>query len=183
MSLYLLSRNAQVEICRPRYPRQHRQIHLEHQQTIEVVGGTAMCSATNSAVVEASIKAMAAAAQAYRLKQEVQFEDAFELSIPGHGRFSGLKRPPSSSKPKVAAHCLPAYAGNLDVMTPGRTGHRQAHDTSNGGFSMSKKLYISDVTLRNAIRYQYSLEDVRAISSVWMRPRWTSVIWLATKKT
>ncbi|KAB0499128.1 acetaldehyde dehydrogenase (acetylating) [Pseudomonas vancouverensis] len=75
------------------------------------------------ALVEASIVEMAAAVQAYvpgyRLKQKVQFdvipEDA-PLNIPGLGKFSGLKTS-VFLEVEGAAHYLPAYAGNLDIMT------------------------------------------------------------------
>jgi acetaldehyde dehydrogenase len=55
----------------------------------------------------------------YRLKQEVQFErfgNNNPLHVPGLGDVSGLK---SSVYLEVegAAHYLPAYAGNLDIMT------------------------------------------------------------------
>ncbi|MBC3249468.1 MULTISPECIES: acetaldehyde dehydrogenase [Serratia] len=73
--------------------------------------------------VEASINEMAAAVQAYvpgyRLKQKVQFDvipaDA-PLNLPGIGRFSGLKTS-VFLEVEGAAHYLPAYAGNLDIMT------------------------------------------------------------------
>ncbi|CAI0838003.1 Acetaldehyde dehydrogenase [Serratia fonticola] len=73
--------------------------------------------------VEASINEMAAAVQAYvpgyRLKQQVQFDvipaDA-PLNLPGIGRFSGLKTS-VFLEVEGAAHYLPAYAGNLDIMT------------------------------------------------------------------
>ncbi len=46
-------------------------------------------------LVRASIEEMAAAVRAYvpgyRLKQEVQFDDVSDLSIPGQGKFSGLQ--------------------------------------------------------------------------------------------
>ncbi|ERK15042.1 Acetaldehyde dehydrogenase [Serratia fonticola AU-AP2C] len=73
--------------------------------------------------VEASINEMAAAVQAYvpgyRLKQQVQFDvipaDA-PLNLPWIGRFSGLKTS-VFLEVEGAAHYLPAYAGNLDIMT------------------------------------------------------------------
>ncbi|WP_076410649.1 acetaldehyde dehydrogenase (acetylating) [Shewanella sp. UCD-KL12] len=78
--------------------------------------------------VAASIEKMVAAVQSYvpgyRLKQQVQFE-RFEkdspLHIPGYGDFAGLK---SSVFLEVegAAHYLPAYAGNLDIMTSAALG-------------------------------------------------------------
>ncbi|WP_421547270.1 acetaldehyde dehydrogenase (acetylating) [Pseudomonas sp. QD4] len=73
--------------------------------------------------VAASIEEMAAAVQVYvpgyRLKQQVQFDpisaDA-PLYLPGIGRFSGLKTS-IFLEVEGAAHYLPAYAGNLDIMT------------------------------------------------------------------
>ena len=82
-----------------------------------------LSEAADQAQVEASIVEMAAAVQAYvpgyRLKQKVQFDLVPEnspVNIPGLGRFSGLK---TSIYLEVegAAHYLPAYAGNLDIMT------------------------------------------------------------------
>jgi len=60
----------------------------------------------------------------YRLKQEVQFEHFGAdnaLHIPGYGDFTGIK---SSIFLEVegAAHYLPAYAGNLDIMTSAALG-------------------------------------------------------------
>ena len=82
-----------------------------------------LSEAADQTLVEASIVEMAAAVQAYvpgyRLKQKVQFdvipEDA-PLNIPGLGRFSGLKTS-VFLEVEGAAHYLPAYAGNLDIMT------------------------------------------------------------------
>jgi acetaldehyde dehydrogenase len=77
----------------------------------------------DEAQVEASIEAMAAAVHAYvpgyRLKQKVQFDVIpanAPLTIPGLGRFGGLKTS-VFIEVEGAAHYLPAYAGNLDIMT------------------------------------------------------------------
>lgn len=60
----------------------------------------------------------------YSLKQEVQFEHysaSSPLHIPGYGDFTGMK---SSIFLEVegAAHYLPSYAGNLDIMTSAALG-------------------------------------------------------------
>ena len=55
----------------------------------------------------------------YRLKQEIQFErfgSNNPVKIPGLGEFEGLKSM-IFLEVEGAAHYLPAYAGNLDVMT------------------------------------------------------------------
>ena len=77
----------------------------------------------DQAKVEASVEEMAQAVQAYvpgyRLKQKVQFDVIPQdkpLLIPGHGLFSGLKTS-VFLEVEGAAHYLPAYAGNLDIMT------------------------------------------------------------------
>ena len=82
-----------------------------------------LSEAADQAEVEASIEAMAKAVNAYvpgyRLKQTVQFDVIPEdspLNIPGLGKFSGLKTS-IFIEVEGAAHYLPAYAGNLDIMT------------------------------------------------------------------
>lgn len=78
--------------------------------------------------IQKAVEDMVAKVQAYvpgyRLKQKVQFErfeSANLLNIPGYGQFTGLK---SSIFLEVegAAHYLPAYAGNLDIMTSAALG-------------------------------------------------------------
>lgn len=82
-----------------------------------------LSEAADQARIEASVEEMAVAVQAYvpgyRLKQKVQFDlipASAPLNIPGHGRFSGLKTS-IFLEVEGAAHYLPAYAGNLDIMT------------------------------------------------------------------
>jgi len=55
----------------------------------------------------------------YRLKQDVQFErfgSNNPVKIPGLGTFEGIKTS-VFLEVEGAAHYLPAYAGNLDIMT------------------------------------------------------------------
>ena len=55
----------------------------------------------------------------YRLKQEIQFEHFGAnnpVKIPGYGEFEGIKTT-VFLEVEGAAHYLPAYAGNLDIMT------------------------------------------------------------------
>jgi acetaldehyde dehydrogenase len=73
--------------------------------------------------IEASILEMEAEVQkyvkGYRLKQKVQFEvigDNAPVRIPGIGLATGLKTT-ILLEVEGAAHYLPAYAGNLDIMT------------------------------------------------------------------
>ncbi|HGM5492416.1 TPA: acetaldehyde dehydrogenase (acetylating) [Serratia fonticola] len=82
-----------------------------------------LSEAADQAKVEASINEMVVAVQAYvpgyRLKQKVQFDVIpadKPLNLPGIGRFSGLKTS-VFLEVEGAAHYLPAYAGNLDIMT------------------------------------------------------------------
>ncbi|MDH4550135.1 acetaldehyde dehydrogenase (acetylating) [Pseudomonas sp. BN607] len=73
--------------------------------------------------IERSIEDMVASVQSYvpgyRLKQKVQFEVMPEdapVNVPGLGKLSGLKTS-VFLEVEGAAHYLPAYAGNLDIMT------------------------------------------------------------------
>jgi len=87
-----------------------------------------LSDATDQAEVEKSVEEMAAAVQSYvpgyRLKQKVQFDVIPEdqpLNVPGLGHFSGLKTS-VFLEVEGAAHYLPAYAGNLDIMTSAALG-------------------------------------------------------------
>ena len=82
-----------------------------------------LSSGADEAEIEAAIVAMVAKVNGYvpgyRLKQKVQFErfgSNNPVVIPGIGTFEGIK---TSVYLEVegAAHYLPAYAGNLDIMT------------------------------------------------------------------
>ena len=84
--------------------------------------------------IDMSIRRMVAAVQGYvpgyRLKQEVQFERVppdKPVRIPGFGEFSGI-RSTIFLEVEGAAHYLPSYAGNLDIMTSAamRTGEMMA---------------------------------------------------------
>jgi acetaldehyde dehydrogenase len=77
----------------------------------------------DQAAIEESIGRMVAQVQSYvpgyRLKQRVQFDVVSPdqpLNIPGIGKMSGLKTS-VFIEVEGAAHYLPAYAGNLDIMT------------------------------------------------------------------
>jgi len=82
-----------------------------------------LSSGGDEAQIEASITAMVANVQSYvpgyRLKQKVQFErfgSNNPVHIPGVGTFEGIKTS-AFLEVEGAAHYLPAYAGNLDIMT------------------------------------------------------------------
>jgi acetaldehyde dehydrogenase len=71
------------------------------------------------AAVEAMVARVAAYVPGYRLKQEIQFEQFGPnnlVRIPGLGQFEGLKTS-IFLEVEGAAHYLPAFAGNLDIMT------------------------------------------------------------------
>ncbi|MCQ4241792.1 acetaldehyde dehydrogenase (acetylating) [Stutzerimonas stutzeri] len=100
-----------------------------------------MSERADQARVAASIEEMVAAIQAYvpgyRLKQQVQFDvipESAPLNIPGVGLRSGLKTS-IFLEVEGAAHYLPAYAGNLDIMTSAAlaTAERMAHSMLTAG--------------------------------------------------
>jgi acetaldehyde dehydrogenase len=82
-----------------------------------------LSSGGDEAAIEAAIIAMVAKVNTYvpgyRLKQRVQFErfgSNDPVQIPGLGSFEGVKTS-VFLEVEGAAHYLPAYAGNLDIMT------------------------------------------------------------------
>ena len=75
----------------------------------------------DTAAIERSIARMVDRVQSYvpgyRLKQKVQFEEMTQpVNVPGIGPTTGLKTS-VFLEVEGAAHYLPAYAGNLDIMT------------------------------------------------------------------
>ncbi|KCZ99623.1 acetaldehyde dehydrogenase [Hyphomonas polymorpha PS728] len=82
-----------------------------------------LSSGADEAVIEDAIKKMVEKVRSYvpgyRLKQAVQFErfgSNNPVRIPGLGEFQGIKTS-VFLEVEGAAHYLPAYAGNLDIMT------------------------------------------------------------------
>jgi acetaldehyde dehydrogenase len=80
-----------------------------------------LSAAADEQAIAQSVQRMVAAVQryvpGYRLKQDLQFDRVeLPLNIPGVGRLTGLKTS-IFLEVEGAAHYLPAYAGNLDIMT------------------------------------------------------------------
>ncbi|MFK7830624.1 MAG: acetaldehyde dehydrogenase (acetylating) [Congregibacter sp.] len=82
-----------------------------------------LCSGATEEAIESSVLAMIGEVShyvpGYRLKQKLQFEHFGPdnpAHIPGHGTFEGIKTT-IFLEVEGAAHYLPAYAGNLDIMT------------------------------------------------------------------
>ncbi|GAB3810775.1 hypothetical protein GCM10028820_00890 [Tessaracoccus terricola] len=69
-----------------------------------------------AASVRATVDAVAEYVPGYRLKQQVQFDAVENANVPVVGNFTGL-RVTVFLEVEGAADYLPAYAGNLDIMT------------------------------------------------------------------
>lgn len=87
-----------------------------------------LSSGAEEAAIEAAVVEMVARVRTYvpgyRLKQQVQFErfgPNNPVLIPGLGSFAGIKTS-VFLEVEGAAHYLPAYAGNLDIMTSAALG-------------------------------------------------------------
>jgi len=92
---------------------------------------------TISAAVHEMVAKVNAYVPGYRLKQQVQFEHFRSnnpVRIPGYGVFEGIKTT-VFLEVEGAAHYLPSYAGNLDIMTSAalRTAEGIAARKLNGG--------------------------------------------------
>lgn len=102
-----------------------------------------LSSGADEATIEEAIQAMVAKVNAYvpgyRLKQKVQFErygSNNPVRIPGIGTFEGIKTT-VFLEVEGAAHYLPAYAGNLDIMT-------------SAGLATAEKIVRRRLTLKEA---------------------------------
>ena len=83
-----------------------------------------LCEPADTAAIAASVEAMVAEVQSYvpgyRLKQAVQFEDVSAVeaaTITGRPQAGPALKVTTFLEVEGAAHYLPAYAGNLDIMT------------------------------------------------------------------
>ncbi|WP_234186707.1 acetaldehyde dehydrogenase (acetylating) [Shinella sp. NM-101] len=88
------------------------------RDTVFVLSQGAQPEAIEKSIAD-MVKAVQAYVPGYRLKQKVQFEaigDNAPVRVPGIGPATGLKTT-VFLEVEGAAHYLPAYAGNLDIMT------------------------------------------------------------------
>jgi acetaldehyde dehydrogenase len=88
------------------------------RDTVLVLSDPAGRRAIEASILD-TVEAVRQYVPGYRLKQEIQFEEFAPdrpLRIPGIGVVSGLKTS-VFLEVEGAAHYLPAYAGNLDIMT------------------------------------------------------------------
>lgn len=78
--------------------------------------------------VEAMVRSVQDYVPGYRLKQQVQFELHDRVRVPKLGTFEKVLQTSIYLEVEGAAHYLPAYAGNLDIMTSAAlaTGERLA---------------------------------------------------------
>lgn len=101
------------------------------RDTVYVLSGMVDTAAVEAAVQD-MVERVSAYVPGYRLKQRVQFETvSLPLPIPELGATTGLKTS-IFLEVEGAAHYLPAYAGNLDIMTSAAlaTGERIAQSLS-----------------------------------------------------
>lgn len=89
---------------------------LMMRDTVYTLSASADQDAISASIYE-MVKSVQKYVPGYRLKQDVQFEQIDEpINISGLGHFTGLKTT-ILIEVEGAAHYLPAYAGNLDIMT------------------------------------------------------------------
>ncbi|MDB5851296.1 MAG: hypothetical protein JWP29_5048 [Rhodoferax sp.] len=89
---------------------------LVMRDTVYTLCGPGADETAIASSIHAMVEAVRSYVPGYRLKQQVQFDRVEGLNLPGIGRLSGLKTT-VFLEVEGAAHYLPAYSGNLDIMT------------------------------------------------------------------